>query len=335
MYCLAKLDHYIIPNDVVVMLGKIYRFIGNNDFYIKSLGNDLEKVIEKTIEKDTYYLKKILNLDISEARTKLIIYKNSNPRTKQEQVLKNLKEMITIIQHKYYTMGLQSNDLFNIINMIYSSYSRIEFDNFDDNSYSLFISQSSKSKRVILNKMNDIMVDSINNQKYDKIILSLNYFIDLYNLKPFVSKNEALALLILYQLILNSDLNTFKYVSFFELLFNDYENFNLELCKASVNWKENVSQTIEFVKYFLNLFISAYKNTDEIIKNYLFDKTNKKYENLEVTILSFSTLFTKEDVRKVHPYVSESTINRTLNTLKDKGLIISLGKGRSAKWMKK
>ena len=335
MHCLSKLDHYIIPNDVVCMLGKIYRFIGNNDFYINSLGNDLSKVTLKTIYTDTYYLKKILNLDISEARTKLLIYKSSTPRTKVEKLLVNIKEAITIIQNKYETMGLQSNDLFNIINMLYSNYSRIDFDNIDDNSYSIFLSQSSKSKRLIVNKMNDIMLDNINNERYDKIILSLHYFIDLYNLKPFVSKNETLSLLILYQLILNSDLNTFKYVSFFELLYNDYDDFSLELTNASVNWKENLSQTISFVRYFLNLILNAYKNTDAIIKNYLFDKNNKKYENLEVTILSFNDLFTKEDIRAIHPYVSESTINRTLNTLKEEGKITPLGKGRSAKWIKK
>ena len=312
MHCLSKLDHYIIPNDVVCMLGKIYRFIGNNDFYINSLGNDLSKVTLKTIYTDTYYLKKILNLDISEARTKLLIYKSSTPRTKVEKLLVNIKEAITIIQNKYETMGLQSNDLFNIINMLYSNYSRIDFDNIDDN-----------------------MLDNINNERYDKIILSLHYFIDLYNLKPFVSKNETLSLLILYQLILNSDLNTFKYVSFFELLYNDYDDFSLELTNASVNWKENLSQTISFVRYFLNLILNAYKNTDAIIKNYLFDKNNKKYENLEVTILSFNDLFTKEDIRAIHPYVSESTINRTLNTLKEEGKITPLGKGRSAKWIKK
>lgn len=51
MNCLSKLDHYIIPNDIVVSLSKIYRFIGNNEFYINSLGSDLAKVIENTVNK--------------------------------------------------------------------------------------------------------------------------------------------------------------------------------------------------------------------------------------------------------------------------------------------
>ena len=268
MHCLSKLDHYIIPNDVVVKLGKIYRYVGNNDFYINSLGTDLNKVIDKTIETDAYYLKKILDLDISEARTKLLIYKNSSPRNKQEKTLVNLKETLAYIQNNYNDLSLQSNDLYNLMNMVYSHYSKIGYATIKDDGYSLFVSQTSKSKRVIVNKMNDIIVDAINHDNIDKIVLYLNYFIDLYNLKPFEANNEAISLLVLYQLVLNADLNTFKYVSFFELIYNDYDHFKLELSNASVNWKENFSQSIGFVKYFFDSVLIAYKNTDLIIRNY-------------------------------------------------------------------
>ena len=47
------------------------------------------------------------------------------------------------------------------------------------------------------------------------------------------------------------------------------------------------------------------------------------------------TTFTKEDIRLQNPYVSESTINRALISLRDSGYIEPLGKGRSAKWIRK
>ena len=31
MFCLLNIDHYVIPNDIVVKLSKIYRYIGNNE----------------------------------------------------------------------------------------------------------------------------------------------------------------------------------------------------------------------------------------------------------------------------------------------------------------
>lgn len=334
MNCISKLDHYIIPNDIVVSLSKIYRFIGNNEFYINTLGSDLNKVIDNTVEKDAYYLAKILKLDVSEARAKLIIEKNSSPRNKEESTLYNLKDTLSAIQQKFQLLSLQSNEIFNMINYIYSHYNGIKFD-LSEGGKSLLQSQSMKSKRLILDEMNDIIALNLRGERFEKITLFLNYFVDFYNLRPFIAKNEVISLVILYQLVLIADINAFKYVSFFEMLYLDFQNFTDELCKASVNWKEGYAQTTEFVRYFLKLVNKAYSQTDKIIKDYRFDSTNKKVENIENTILSMKSIFTKEEIRLANPYVSESTINRALISLRDQGYIEPLGKGRSAKWIKK
>ncbi|MBO4667936.1 MAG: hypothetical protein J5666_07435 [Bacilli bacterium] len=334
MNLISKLDHYIIPNDIVVMLSKIYRYIGNNEFYINSLGNDLNKVIDTTVNKDAFYLSKILKLDVSEARTKLIIEKNSLPRTKEEETLYNLKEVLTAIQQKYHLMSLQSNEILNMLNYIYSHYNSIKFDLSDVTTLNIF-NNKEKSKRTILDEMNDLVNVYLRSEKFDKIILYLNYFVDFYNLRPFISKNEVISLVILYELILVSDINAFKYISFFELLYNNFDRFSDELSKASVNWRDGFSQTAEFVRFFLQLVIESYSKTDMIIKTYKFDQNNKKSENIENIILNMKTTFTKEDIRLQNPYVSESTINRALISLRDSGYIEPLGKGRSAKWIRK
>ena len=116
MNCISKLDHYIIPNDIVVTLSKIYRFIGNNEFYINTLGSDLYRVIDTTVQKDAYFLSKILKLDISEARARLIIEKNSSPRNKEENTLYNLKDTLSAIQQKFQLVSLQSNEISNMVN---------------------------------------------------------------------------------------------------------------------------------------------------------------------------------------------------------------------------
>lgn len=333
MKCLSKIEHVAIPNDIVVSLSKIYRRIGNNDYYIKSLGNDINKVIELTVEKDAYYLAKILKLELSESRMRLIITKDSSPRTKEEKTLYNIKEILQSIQQKYQNLRLQSNDLYNIINYVYSHYPKIKFSMSEANR-SVLQSQGMKSKRLVLDQMNDIVEKLLRKNGCERINLYLHYFVDLVNLKPFESRNDTLSLLILYQLILSSDLNAFKYVSFFELLYKNYDDFQMELSKASANWNEGYSQTNEFIRFLLKTFETAYTSTDRIIKDYNFDRINKKYENIESVILSMQSIFTKEDIRKEYPYVSESTINRALSTLRDQGYIKPLGKGRSAKWTK-
>ena len=122
-----------------------------------------------------------------------------------------------------------------MVNYIYSHYNGIKFD-MSEGGKSLLQSQSMKSKRLILEEMNDIISANLRGEKFERITLFLNYFVDFYNLRPFVAKNEVISLVILYQLILIADINAFKYVSFFEMLYFDFPTFTDQLCNASVNW---------------------------------------------------------------------------------------------------
>ena len=166
-------------------------------------------------------------------------------------------------------------------------------------------------------------------------MLYLHFFIDFYNIQPFTSENLVASYILLYQLVLKADIEAFRYVSFFEMIYGDFENFETELKNAAFNWEEGYAQTLGFIRYMMKVILKGYQRTHEIMRDYKFDKHFKKHENIENTILSMPEIFSKEEIRLIHPYVSESTINRALISLRDEGFIEPLGKGRSARWRRK
>ena len=84
----------------------------------------------------------------------------------------------------------------------------------------------------------------------------------------------------------------------------------------------------------VNLILDACEKAEKIIYDYKVDQNISKGDNIEHTINRLPNVFTKEQIRMIHPYVSESTINRALQKLRDEDKIKPLGKGRSAKWRK-
>ena len=333
MSSILNINRFIIPNDVIVTIAKLNRWIGQNQKFLDIVKTDVERIVEQTIERDSYFLSKILSLDISDARTRLIITKNSAPRTKDETTLFNVKEMLTLFQQKHATLNYQSNDLLNLVNSLFPHYPTVKFDYSSTDKKALLQSQAIRSKRIILDEVVAHMDVLIQKEAFEKITLFLHFFVDFYNIAPFVSNNEITALFLLYLLILKADLHCFRYISF-ELLYENFEEYQIELNNASFNWKEGFSQTQGFVRFMNNLFLKGYEKTYHIIKEYKFDANLNKGDNIENTISKFNDVFTKEDIRLIHPYVSESTINRALIKLRDKGLIKPTGKGRSAKWMR-
>lgn len=334
MSCVNNIERLIIPNDIIVQLTKIYKYIGMNNYFQKVFESDIDIVIEQTVERDAFFLAQILNLQLTDARMRLIITKDSAPRKKEETTVCNIKETLMSFQSNFVNIRYQSNDILNMVNYVYSHYNTIKYDYVPLEKKTVLVSQNMKSKRVLLDEIIDNVNLNIAEGSFEPIILYIHFFLDFYNLEPFVSNNDSAAFLLFYLLLLKANVESFRYVSFFEMLYENFSSFDKELKNASFNWQEGYAQTLGLIRLVLNLIISSYQKVEEIAKNYKFDQSLNKSDNIENTILKFNTTFTKEEIRLIHPYVSESTINRTLTKLRDRGEIRPLGRGRSAKWIK-
>lgn len=323
MSCVENINRYIVPNDIITLLTKLYKYIGKNEIYEDIVKSHINKVVEQTIQRDAFFLGKIINLSLTDTRLRLIITKNSAPRNKEEEILFNLIEIINDIQTNYKKYDYRSNDQLNMINYIYQS-QNIKYD-FKEEINNI-------SKRNYLDNITDVVINNKNN--LEQIILYLNYFIDLHNIKPFTLNNLTASYITLYLLMLKSDLNAFHYVSFFELIYNNLSEFNDRLLDVSYNWKDGIAQPTSFIRFMINLILEGYEKAEKIIFEYKIDQNISKGDNIENTIVKLPSVFTKDQIRAFHPYVSESTINRALQKLRDENKIKPLGKGRSAKWKK-
>ena len=61
MSCILNIDHFTLPNDIVVLLTKIYKYIGRNEYYENVIGSNMNRVIDQTVERDSYFIYIILN----------------------------------------------------------------------------------------------------------------------------------------------------------------------------------------------------------------------------------------------------------------------------------
>ena len=244
MSCIENINRYIIPNDIITSLTKVYKYIGKNEVYEDITKSSINKILDQTLQRDAYFLSKILSTTLTDARLKLIISKNSAPKNREEATLCNLIEVLADIQENYKKYDYRSNDQLNMINYIYQS-QNIKYD-----AKELI---NNRSKRLLIDDLTEIVYNNKNN--IESINLYTNYFIDLFNIKPFTQKNLSAALITLYILLLKSDLQAFKYVSFFEMIYNNYNEFNDRLLDVSYNWKEGISQPTSFIRFILNVII--------------------------------------------------------------------------------
>ena len=103
---------------------------------------------------------------------------------------------------------------------------------------------------------------------------------------------------------------------------------------ASINYSEGFSNVDKLNNFMIELLLEGYKKVDEASGQYTFELEIKKVDDVISSIYKLPKVFTKDDIRAVNPYISDSTIKRALNELKRNKVISPIGTGRTAKWMR-
>lgn len=335
MNCLKNLDRISYPADLVMDLTNLYRFKGKDFYYEDVLKSDLNGIIRITIEKDTFYAAKLLDLNITENRVRLIIRKNAIPRTKDEKILANLKEVFTLIQDKASDIELTTNEFLHLGKKIFNEVLNIDFaSEVVKVRVNLLEEKKKVSKREKLAEELKLYSTLLNSKTIEPTQLITNLYVDLLHMDIYTSHNDFMALLIYYCLLFRERFNIFKYVSFFQLYFENKDKFETATISAGYDWEHGFSQTAPLNRLTIKTMLEGYQQVENKADDYTFDKRIRKIDNVEATILKLGEVFTKDQIKNAHPQFSESTINRALTNLKNQNKIRSNGTGRSATWVR-
>ncbi|MBU1019980.1 MAG: hypothetical protein KJ847_02095 [Firmicutes bacterium] len=338
MNCLTNINRTQIPHDIIMAYLNLYKSIGMNDYNHSILESDYQVMVRQTINNDTYFFVNFLGLNISETRLKSLIHKEVLPKNKDEKFILNLKKAFTKMHKETSSFELLTTEVFDLLRFLYKDVltdSKVAFQKVEKKGQKVsLLSSNVSSKRDDLESLIRLYQETIDENKYEVSFIIVNFLIDFVNISPFIEKNNEIGILLAYLLLLTNSYEVFEYISFMELLYESRNEFDRVYKNASFNWVEGFSQVLPLHRYFLNISLQAYDRINAVIRDYEFDSQLNKSNNVENTIDKLEDIFSKDDIRIVHPFISDSTINRTLKRLRDEEKIRPLGVGRSAKWIK-
>lgn len=331
MSTVDRITHLAIPGDVVTRIARLYLALGKLENATDFRSHDSDLIQTQTINADAYFLGRLLELDISASRSRLIVMKDSLPRTRDENVLSRIKTVLAEIQHGTDHLGTEPRDFMNRLNYIYvQDKAPVRF---LDETKSGKTANTTRSKKAIWEEEENEVRTVLSADACEPLILHFHYWLDLFNIAPLSEHGDALQYLALYVFMFKTRMAFFRYSSLFEIIAANAAIFKEEVRQASVNWTEGYAQTMDFVRLLLSFVERASADAEKLVTRYERERGTVKADVLEATILSFTKPFNKADVRAKHPLVSDSTIQRALSSLQKQGKIVSLGKGRNAKWL--
>lgn len=334
---LESIENIHLNQAVIGYYLDIYRFIGKNDHFIHQVDVDYDAFVMQVVKEDTFFLASLLKLSIKEDRLKALLIKDLKPRSHDEKILIKLKHAFVTIHENIATFELIANEIVSLIQFIYGDIAKasdLSFGRINAESQHTILDSKTKSKRTVLEQIVDLYNKAYKNKAIEKGLLASSFYLDFMYLKPFNKYNEGIGYLLLYILLLNSDYKCFDMVSFFGIITRRHQGFLEAKDTALKNYDSGYASPLVLHEFLCDVTLEAYKTMTKTIKNYTFDHQYQKGDVLEQSIKKLGEVFTKEELRHLHPNVSESTINRTLKRLKEEKKLMPLGTGRSAKWMK-
>ena len=335
MYSLENIKRISYPADLVMDLTKLYRFKGKDFYYEDVFKNSMENIVNETIVKDCMFSSKLLNLNVTENRMRLLLTKNSTPKTNDEKILANLKTVFTIIQNKGEELDLSTNEFLSLADLIFKGVTSIGYRTIKKEvRYNLLSERKNVSLREEFEKILNLYKSYLRKKEVEATQLATNLFVDVLNTKIFDKYNDFMCLIIYYCLLFKERFNVFKHISFFEMHYNSKPEFDTLVAEASYDWENGFSKTAPLNRLTINFMLDGYALIETRVQIKGMDKELKKLDLVATSILKLGEIFTKDEIRKANPDISESTINRALDYLKESGKIRPNGTGRNATWLR-
>ncbi len=332
MLAIENITNLTISKDKIIDLLNIYEVKGNHFYYVNLFKKNEKSFYKKRDYENIYYLAKILNINFTEAKLDRFSKSDYAPKLTDEIYFLNIKEALRRISKNNDNFEIVANELIDLASLIYKNIKRNPLNKITPDKLE-YLANKDQGERNFIEFYVSKFLRLYQQRENELLMILLSFFLDIDCLLMFKENNFLVALIAFYGL-LQKDFKVFNYVSFFKHLYENLDEFNMVTQISKTNWQLGTPEIISLLKVLIKIIKNADSELKLLGQSYQFEITRNKSDSIENFILRSEQVFSKDEIRKAMPRLSETTINRALKRLRDEGKIIPLGTGRSANWQR-
>lgn len=335
-----KWEQLITP-DIVSLLTQIHECKGQQNLFIQQQADTLTSLLEIAKIQSTDASNKIEGIYTSDDRLKLLAMDKTTPQSREEEEIAGYRDVLTTIHdsHDYIpvkpTMILQLHrDLYKysgmtgggkykisnntIIEMLSDGAKRVRFE-------PVQAWETSEAVDKLCRDYNEIIAIG----KANPLLIIPMFILDFLCIHPFNDGNGRMSRLVTLLLLYRTNNIVGKYISIEKIIEQSKETYYEALQASSINWHENKNDYEPFVRYILGVIVAAYREFESRV-DVMITKGYSKPERVGEVIKQTLGKITKREILESCPDISDTTVQRTLNSLHTNGDIIKLSGGRYA-----
>lgn len=335
----------LLDFDIINLITKIHEFKGKQELYIKAKPEILKSLLEVARIQSTGASNRIEGIHTSEKRLKELMLSKAQPKNRSEEEITGYREVLSLIHGSYEHIIPKSGVILQLHRDLYQfspTSNAGKYKNTDNvitevdaqgNSYIRFQPLPAYETPGAVESLTETFNEAIRIEKYDPLLLIPMFILDFLCIHPFNDGNGRMSRLLTLLTLYRSGYMVGKYISIEMIIEKTKETYYEVLKESSDGWIEVKNKYKPFIKYYLEVILSAYKDFSERVELVQDLGTNKQMRIRQLFDQNIGTL-TKKLISEKYPDISIPTIELTLANLLKEGYIEKTGAGRLTAYKK-
>lgn len=332
-------------NEIWMLAIQIHEYKVKHEYLISKNQNAFDKLIDKTLLRDTKFSNAIYGVKTSDSSLKQLCVNRVESNSQEENELLGYFDALSNIISNYQRISLSSNSILKLHKELYKNSEQIKSGTFkisqnrvvktDDFGFEevVFMPVEPEQTRTAINKICKSFNNYIKTEETNPLILISAFIHDFLCIHPFSEGNGRICRMLTALLLYQSGYMVGKYDSIDSIIETNKSLYFEALQQSQAGWHNELDDKTPFIKFILKMILSAYHELD--VRLELANEKLIPFEMVEKAVELKTGNFTKSDIMEFCPSISVSSIEKALKKLADKGVISKYGGSRLTYYSRK
>jgi Fic family protein len=327
------------------LISAIHEYKGKQELFIEAEPDILKAMLEVAKIQSTGASNRIEGIHSSEARLSELVKEKADPRNRNEQEIAGYREVLNAIHENYEYIVPRSNVILQLHRDLYS-YNPSSIAGHWKNTNNVIEEVDSTGQHHIrfqplsafetadaMEALCTEFLTAIDKSNIDPLLLISMFVLDFLCIHPFNDGNGRMSRLLTLLLLYRQGYIVGKYISIEMIIEKTKETYYDVLLQSSAGWHEGTNSYAPFVKYYLGVILSAYKEFASRVEH-IRTKGLTKPERIRNIFANKVGKITKAELAALCPDISITTIEKALADLLKEEYILKVGGGRTTAYIR-
>lgn len=326
-------------SDILGLIAAIYKEAGKQEIYLKQKPQELEKLVEIAKIQSTEASNAIEGIVTTSTRIKQLVEEKTTPRNRDEQEIAGYRDVLNIIHESFDAIPISQNYILQLHKILYSHMNNpmggrtksvqnyISATYQDGHAVTLFTPLAPFETPEALDRICEEFNRVIGNMEVEPLIAIPIFIHDFLCIHPFNDGTGRMSRLLTALLLYRNGFYVGRYISLEAKIAKNKDLYYSSLFQSQHGWHEGTEDAVPFIKYLLGTILAAYKDFEDRFS--LIETKLPALEMVRRASMNKVGSFNKQDIRKLCPSLSNSSIEKAFRELISLGEIEKEGKGKS------